>query len=387
MRVDVHFYSTVPMPDAGYAGPEPVDRRYGNDDVIACYRNMEHWAVTADRLGYDCLWLTEHHFQHEGYEVVPNLVLFGLHLAHLTERIRFGQAFNIVPQWHPLRLAEDFALADILTGGRMEFGVGRGTVPREAETLGGVVASGDNEMAAHKDARNREIFEEGMEIIRAAWSGERFSYTGKHFVLPPPGIPDRGRTVTDLTLVPRPGRPIDVYQPITSEPTLEYAARVGHIGIFPARTGGVAAHWDRYAARAADHGRMLAPGQGRVLHANVHVGCTTAEALGTVRDGHDEYVKFLSPYGRFKHYRGGDVPFDFRPSVEETAESANMLIGSVAEVADRLGRYADELALGHLILFPDFPGLNREQIDDQLALLATEVLPAIGVDLTVQPNR
>jgi alkanesulfonate monooxygenase SsuD/methylene tetrahydromethanopterin reductase-like flavin-dependent oxidoreductase (luciferase family) len=178
-----------------------------------------------------------------------------------------------------------------------------------------------------------------------------------------------------------------VYQPITSEPTLEYAARVGHIGIFPARTGGVAAHWDRYAARAADHGRMLAPGQGRVLHANVHVGCTTAEALGTVRDGHDEYVKFLSPYGRFKHYRGGDVPFDFRPSVEETAESANMLIGSVAEVADRLGRYADELALGHLILFPDFPGLSREQIDDQLALLATEVLPAIGVDLTVQPNR
>ena len=77
--------------------------------------------------------------------------------------------FNVVPQWHPLRLAEDFALADIITGGRMEFGVGRGTVPREAWALGTVVASGDNEMSAEHDRINREIFEEAMEVIKLAW--------------------------------------------------------------------------------------------------------------------------------------------------------------------------------------------------------------------------
>ena len=69
------------MPDAGYGGPDPVDRRYDNPDFIACYDNLTAWAKTMDRLGYDTMWLTEHHFQYEGYEVTPNLILFGLHLA------------------------------------------------------------------------------------------------------------------------------------------------------------------------------------------------------------------------------------------------------------------------------------------------------------------
>ncbi len=382
MRVDVHFYSAAPMDDPGHSGPATVDRRYTNDDVLACYSNMEHWARRADRLGFSCLWLTEHHFQHEGYEVVPNLILFGTHLAHLTERIKFGQAFNVVPQWHPLRLAEDFAMADHLTGGRMEFGVGRGTVPREAETLGTVVASGDNEMAAVKDSLNREVFEEAMEVIKAAWTQERFSYTGKHFVYPPPGIPDRGKVVTDLTLVPRPTRPIDVYQPVTSPPTLDYVARVGHIGILTQNPPDVVgARWDELAERAADYGRELAPGEERAYHTNVHVGRTTQEALDRVRDPHDELVKFLSPYGRYKHYRGGEVPFDFMPSVEETSEGEHMAIGSVEQVADLLGRLRDRLDLRHLLLFLDFPGLDRAQVDEQMDLLASEVLPRIGVNL------
>src|SRR5688500_18481506 len=128
MRVDSNFFCTVPMPDAGDPSVAPTARRYGNDNVVACYENLVEWSKTMDRLGYDTMWLTEHHFQYEGYEVLPNLIMFGLHLAHLTKDLRFGQMFNVVPQWHPLRLAEDFALADLVTGGRMEFGVGRGTV-------------------------------------------------------------------------------------------------------------------------------------------------------------------------------------------------------------------------------------------------------------------
>ncbi|HSH10942.1 MAG TPA: LLM class flavin-dependent oxidoreductase, partial [Ilumatobacter sp.] len=228
MRIDANFYGSVPMPDAGYDGPQPVDRRYGNDDYLACYENLTHWAKTMDRLGYDTMWLTEHHFQYEGYEVTPNLILFGLHLAKETQRLRLGQMFNVVPQWHPLRLAEDAAMMQILTDNRIQFGVGRGTVPREAQSLGGVVASGDNEMSAELDRINREIFEESMEIIKAAWTNETFSFSGKHFVLPPPGIPDRGSTVQNLTLVPKPIAPIDVWQAVTSPPTLDYAARVGH---------------------------------------------------------------------------------------------------------------------------------------------------------------
>ncbi len=385
MDVDVHFYCTVPMDDAGADGPPPTDRRYTNADTIACYENLEHWASTADRLGYGTFWLTEHHFQYEGYEVVPNLIQFGQHLASLTDRIKFGQAFNVVPQWHPIRLAEDFAMADILTRGRMVFGVGRGTVPREAETLGGVVASGDNEMGADQDRINREIFEEGMEVIRSAWSNERFSFTGKHFVFPPPGIPDRGATVQDLTLVPKPRSFPElppIFQPCTSPATIEYVARVGHVGLMASGPlERVATAWDHFAEIAAQHGRDLAPGEGRAYHTNVHVGRTTEEAIATGRNGHDEYVKFLSPYGRFKHYGGGDVAFDHRPSIEETMAEETMAIGSIEQVADYLGRFADRLDLNRLLLFPDFPGLSREQIDEQMHLLADEVLPRIGVTL------
>ena len=124
-------------------------------------------------------------------------------------------------------------MMQILTNNRMQFGVGRGTVPREAQSLGGVVASGDNEMSAELDRVNREIFEESMEIIKEAWYNERFSFTGKHFVLPPPGIPDRGSTV-QTHLIPKPIAPIDVWQAVTSPATLEYTARVGHHAVMPA---------------------------------------------------------------------------------------------------------------------------------------------------------
>ncbi len=251
------------MPDAGNAGPVPTTRRYGMTDVVAAYDNLFKWADTADRLGYDTMWLTEHHFQHEGYEVIPNIIQFGMALALRTERLRQGQMFNVVPQWHPLRLAEDFALADVLTGGRMVFGVGRGTVPREAESLGSMVASGDNEMSREADRINREHFEEAMEVIKLAWTQERFSYTGKHYSFPPVGIPDRGSLVTELTLVPRPTREIEIYQPITSPDTMTYAPAVGHKGIYwqqPPST--LKRKWDDYAEVAAAAGRTVAPGRG-----------------------------------------------------------------------------------------------------------------------------
>ena len=77
-----------------------------------------------DRTGYESLWLAEQHRQREGYECILNILILGVHLAHMTERLKIGSAFNIPPMWHPLRMAEDFATADILTGGRIIFGIG-----------------------------------------------------------------------------------------------------------------------------------------------------------------------------------------------------------------------------------------------------------------------
>ena len=387
MRADVHFYATVPMPDAGAGLPAPTDRRTTNEAVVETYESLCHWAVVADELGFDTLWLTEHHFQHEGYEVTPNLILFGLHLAGMTRRLRMGQAFNVVPQWHPLRLAEDFATADILSGGRMVFGVGRGTVPRESQTLGAPVASGDNVMSWEADRVNRERFEEGVEVIKLAWARERFSYRGRHYVYPPPGIPDRGSEVSDLTLIPRPQRPIEVYQPVGSAQTLTYAAQAGHIGVFALATPEVTKRrWDLFAEEAGKAGRVLAPGEGRCIQLMVHVAATTEEAIARVRPGHDEYVKFLSPYGRFTRF-GADLPFDHAPTLEETRACHGMAIGSVEDVVDVIGEFRELLDLRHVLLFPEFPGLTRDEIDEQLVLLADEVMPRLGVDLRVASAR
>jgi alkanesulfonate monooxygenase SsuD/methylene tetrahydromethanopterin reductase-like flavin-dependent oxidoreductase (luciferase family) len=383
LRTDLHFYATAPMPDAGAGPPAPTDRRITNDDVVTTYEALQGWARLADDLGFDTLWLTEHHFQHEGYEVTPNLVLFGLHLATITKNLRMGQAFNVVPTWHPLRLAEDFAVADILTGGRMVFGVGRGTVPRESMTLGAPVASGDNAMSKQLDAINRERFEEAMEVIQLAWTQERFSYHGEHHVYPPPGIPDRGATVTELTLVPRPTRQVEIFQPVSSPRTLSYVAQQGFHGVFAlASPDRMKRSWDRFAEEAAQVGRHLEPGEARAMQLMVHVGATTEQAIARVRPGHDEYVKFLAPYGRFGLYDGADLPFDYAPTLEQTRAARAMAIGSVDDVVDVLAEFRDKLDLQHVLLFPEFPGLTREEIDEQLVLLAEEVMPRLGVELT-----
>ncbi len=389
MRVDTNFFCTVPMPDAGSDSVTPTSRRYDNNAVIECYRNLVEWARTADSLGYDTMWLTEHHFQYEGYEVLPNLILFGQHLAGQTKNLRLGQMFNVVPQWNPLRLAEDFAIADIITGGRMEFGVGRGTVPREAWPLGTVVASGDNDMSAEHDRINRQIFEESLEIIKRAWTNERFSFRGEHFTLPADDIPDRGSNVDDLTLIPRPERPIDIYQPVTSPETIEYVPRAGHKAVYWLQNADSQLDkWNRFAKIRDDMGKPVAPGEDRCLVLNVHVGKTREEAMKKGKPGHDEFCRFLSPYGRFSSYRnpdGSKVAFDHCPTVQESIDQKIQAIGSIDDVVDTIGFWRDLLDLKHLIIFFDLPGLTRQEMKEQLHMVAEEVMPKLGETMDRRP--
>ena len=126
--------------------------------------------------------------------------------------------------WHPLRLAEDYAMADILTGGRVVFGVGRGYHTREVETFGSPLL--DQEA-------NRELFEEQIDIIFKAFNEESFSHKGKHYTLPPE-VPYRGYTLKELTLVPRPfNLPVECWQPIQggSPRALEFMAKHGIQGM------------------------------------------------------------------------------------------------------------------------------------------------------------
>jgi len=124
--------------------------------------------------------------------------------------------------WHPIRLAEDYAQADIMTGGRVIMGVGRGYHTREVETFGAPML--DNKA-------NQELFEEQMEVLLKCFNEESWAFKGKHYTIPAP-VEYRGYQLTDITVVPRPIHvPVEIWQPIASGKTLPYIAQRGIKGM------------------------------------------------------------------------------------------------------------------------------------------------------------
>jgi len=111
----------IDLPDHGQNATPANERRYSNEQLATVFEKTEVVAKKLDEIGFETLWLAEHHFQHEGYEVIPNLLMMAVHLAHMTKKLKIGCGFNVAPMWHPLRMAEDYATADILTKGRIVF--------------------------------------------------------------------------------------------------------------------------------------------------------------------------------------------------------------------------------------------------------------------------
>ena len=382
MRTGVFLFGGVEMDDASAGPPAPTDRRFDHKETWRATERIIDMGVACDRLGFDSFWLTEHHFQHEGYEVIPNGILAGTILAERTESIRIGMAFNVVPQWHPLRLAEDFATLHNISGGRGILGVGRGTVPREAETLGTQIGSFDNPDKAAADELNRKQFDEAMQVIRMALDSESFSFHGEVYDFPPPGIPDRGGFVTELSLVPRPLHPYEIWQAVTSPPTLEQVPRWGWGGVFwNNHHAFVKMRWDRFAETyESAHGRELGRGENRLLVLNVRVAATHEAAVASVRDGHDEFWKFLGPYGWSKGYMGPDgkpAKPGLIPTLEESIDQKICLVGTGEDVAETINWYDEQIGLENLLLFPAMPGDPYEEVEEHLHRLAEEVLPLL----------
>jgi alkanesulfonate monooxygenase SsuD/methylene tetrahydromethanopterin reductase-like flavin-dependent oxidoreductase (luciferase family) len=383
MRVGTFLFGGVEMNDVGAGPPSPLDRRYDNATMWAATERIIDMGVLSDQLGYDSFWLTEHHFQYEGYEVIPNGILIGAIIAERTEKIRIGMAFNIVPQWHPLKLAEDFATLHNICGGRGILGVGRGTVPRESEVLGSKIGSFDNPDQRAADEHNRKQFDEAMAVIRMALDQETFSFKGEIYEFPPPGIPDRGGFVEELTLVPRPLYPYEIWQAITSPPTLEAVPRSGWGGVFwNNHHSFVKMRWERFAEiYEQTHGRPLERGEHRALAMCVRVEDDREAAIRSVRPGHDEFWKFLGPYGWSKGYMGADgkpATPGLIPTLEESIEQRTWIVGSADEVAEQLNWFDEQLGLENLLLFPAMPGDSYDKVDEQLHRIAEDVLPQLG---------
>jgi len=386
MRIGIFLFGGVEMgASLGDPAVDPTERRYGPAAVAHATERILDTAVVADELGFDTFWLTEHHFQHEGYEVVPNALMLGAFIAERTRRIHIGSMFNVLGQWHPLRLAEDFATLHNLSGGRAVLGVGRGTVPREMVPLSlgrASVGSADNPEQSAADARNREVSDESLDLLLAALDRERFAHRGRHFQAPPPAIPDRGGEVTDLTLVPRPLHPYRVWQAVTSPGSLASVPARGFGGVFWLLHHDVLrARWTQFGENfAAAHGRELATGENRTVVINTRIGDTHEDALACARPGHDEFWRFLGPYGWTRGYRapdGGPPPPGWVPTLEDSIEQGTWVVGTADEVARRLVALRDDLGVTELTLFPSTPGESYADTADQLHRFARDVRPAL----------
>jgi alkanesulfonate monooxygenase SsuD/methylene tetrahydromethanopterin reductase-like flavin-dependent oxidoreductase (luciferase family) len=281
----------IDMPDLGQDATPANERDYSNEQLASVFDKLEAIARQMDRFGWDTLWLAEHHFQREGYEVLPNLLMLAVHLAHVTRRLKIGCGFNITPMWHPLRLAEDYAVADILTKGRTVFGVGRGYHTREVETFGSPLQDQN---------ANRELFEEQVEILFKAFDSKSFSHHGKHYTLPP-SVPYRGYQLEELSLVPRPiNLPVECWQPIVSASprAMDFMVRHGIKGL----VGGGAATMAEgpiaaYRDAAARVGKQWALGENLGIGIFVHLAKTREQAVREMTPWYEEHVKMFAPLG------------------------------------------------------------------------------------------
>ena len=373
----------VDLPDRGQDATPANERHYSNEHLASVFEKTEAVAKKMDALGYETLWLAEHHFQHEGYECIPNILMLAVHLAHVTKKLKIGCGFNIVPMWHPLRLAEDFAAADILTDGRVVFGVGRGYHTREVETFGGPML--DQEA-------NREVFEEGVEIVFKAFDNESFSHRGKYFTLPPQ-VPYRGYELRELTLVPRPiHRPVECWQPIVSANPRGLDFMVRH-GIRGAVGGGAATMQagpiTAYREAAARAGKELALGENLQLGLHFHLAKTREQAIREIKPIYEEHVKMFAPLGFVPGLTPAQADAVARrggwdaagvPTVEHYMKLGSWFAGTPEQLVDMLKGFEERYpGMQHISLSSPI-GTPKAVMLEQFQWVAEEVMPAFRPD-------
>ena len=380
-KFDSLFAGHVDMDNVGYAGTAVNDRSFSDEHLATVFDKTVAIAQTLDRNGYDTFWMAEHHFQPEGYECLPNILLLDVHLAHLTKNIKLGCAFNISPMWHPLRLAEDFATADILTKGRVIFGVGRGYHTREVETFGAPLRDQDG---------NREMFEEQVEVILKSFNERSFSHHGKYYTIPPT-VPYRGYELKEITLVPRPlRRPVETWQPIQggTRRALDFMAKHGIKGIIGggvAEGGAMDGIMQDYRDALAKVGRQTEVGEDLSVGFHFYLADSQEKAIKEAGKLYEENLKMFGP---LRLHRGlseqqildmsdpRKAPNAGLPTIEDAIGTGAFLAGPPELVIESLkkveARYPglDRVGVSHPV------GTPQSAIVEQLEWFARDVMPA-----------
>ena len=389
-KFDSLFAGHVDMEDVGYGGTPVNDRSYPDEHLATAFDKSLAIAQLMDRSGYDTFWMAEHHFQPEGYECLPNILLLSVHMAHLTERINFGCGFNITPMWHPLRLAEDFATADILTKGRVIFGVGRGYHTREVEAFGSPLLD---------QAANRDLVEEQVEIIFRSFNERSFSHQGKNYTIPP-RVPYRGYELEEITLVPRPARlPVECWQPIQSATPrgLEFMAKYnikGIIGGGVAEGGAIRDVVEAYQQAQLRAGRDLQLGENLSVGYHFYLADTQEQAIKEAAKYYEENLKMFGPLRLVRSLSDDQIeamgdpkraPTAGLPTIDLAVERGGFLCGPPELIIEQLKAVEAEYPGMDRVSVGQPAGAPQKVILEQLEWFAKEVMPAFKTSLADAP--
>ena len=357
----------------------------GASDAAGFLDNLRQQAILAEELGFEAIWLGEHHFTPFGVGDLPNPVLLGADLAARTSRIRIGQMANIATWWHPIRLAEDLAMLDNMSGGRLEVGFGRGIWPYEGPQF-------HPNADPRKDAENRELFQETVEIVRKIWSDPYFEHRGANYTFPardtvfthPSLAPDptwqEGERVTRLRVTPRPYQKPHppLWMTVSTDRSVTAAAQMGLKACYwqppPLR---IRQRMEIYAeARSSREGRQYQLGEDQAVMRSTYVAASMEQARRDAEAAIMSGFIFNDPFrGRQVFTNPGE---ELDPEVKldwDFLEPRTLLVGSPDNVAEKIQELQEVCNLGYLLMEFAHSGLSQRQILRNLENFATKVMP------------
>ncbi|MGR9091261.1 MAG: LLM class flavin-dependent oxidoreductase [Gammaproteobacteria bacterium] len=384
--------------ERGFAGQNPNHYQRALKDCGRIVRQLED-------LGFDFVAFSEHHFHLEGLELSNNPVMLGAWAAMQTSRILIGQMGNVLPARNPLLLAEDLAMLDHFSEGRMIAGFARGYQARHVATIGQKynaysTAKNDPEYAEH-DRTNRELFVEHYDIVRKAWGQRLFRHEGKHWQLPPPGVHWDHPATKDMApgMVGANGEldqigiapqtlqdpdSIEVFIPFTMSPeTIEWSAREGvKPVIFSPIEEIVRGCLDLYQNAARDAGRDLAWGKGVGHFRDIVVADTEAEAHHIQENGLGYiWTRWHDWFGFNEALRRPGEEGALPNTAAFVRERGYSLCGTVDQVTRQLEHMIETLQPELIVPWIAAGPTDTDALLRSNELLVEKVLPLLGIEL------
>ncbi|MGH7932908.1 MAG: LLM class flavin-dependent oxidoreductase, partial [Candidatus Binataceae bacterium] len=333
------------------------------------YRDTLDQCAFAESLGFESVWPVEQHFNPE-LSILPTPILLLAALAERTRTLRLGIAITLLPLWHPVRIAEEIATLDVISNGRVEFGIGRGSLPTHFAGFG-------IEMA-----ENRDRFLEGLEIILKAWTDERVTHHGRFF------------TLDNLAVVPKPvQQPYPAIRVAANSPeTFELMGRMGYPIFAAAQVNPfyrIAKYLPIYreARKAAGH-----PDNGPedvTILTPLHVGENEAEIRRDMEPSLNHFLQAATTIRNSPEWREKFGAADRKRTEErsrmtyERACEVMAIYETPAACVERLGRLREEFNTGRVICWFNTGGLvPHDRVMRSMELFAARVMPHFAEQTT-----